>query len=78
MESFLENLEKTDEEGSERMIIFVIVMGIAIIALLGYLGYAINEAYLQGLEVGHSRGYKLGRKDERDDWIAKIEEYKSK
>lgn len=45
------------------MIIFVIVLGAVIIALLGYLGYAINEAYLQGLEKGVGIGYRQCYKD---------------
>lgn len=45
------------------MIVFVVVMGAIIIAMLGYMGYAINEAFIQGIEKGYSRGYKNGKKD---------------
>lgn len=49
------------------MTFFVIVMGVAIVALLGYLGYAINEAYLQGLEKGVGIGYRQCYKDNFSD-----------
>ena len=56
-----------DIEGSLRMIIFILIMGAAIIALLGYLGYAVDNAYLDGHTRGYDEGYRHGLKDGRDD-----------
>lgn len=45
------------------MIVFVVILGAVIIALLGYLGFAVDDAYLQGHTKGYDEGYRHGKRD---------------